>query len=542
LTGFPRSYPGAYAVMISAFLLFGRLSLADEPKQWPAAPPYSETGNILLLPPQATPPPNDPFEPQVVPPSIRGTITYIPIIVPIAHAAGRPYFVMRSVNASRGLSDGIGKKDDSNSPQAPGLTDVVSYYTASNTNINEPQYSPDGSKLLIKLGYLPETYPSYELYIWDLEQGKLKRAIPPRLAYAKVFWARDNRHLAYVVGGDIGGYEATGTGHVQARIGDTNTGKEYSLQPNPGVSDFVWTSQGSLLYTLPPQMQGIDNPTQTTKAKNPKVTGKKISKANPTGPLLTKHRSSPEIYEAGTDGKAKRLISDGYNPVPSPDGKQVVYYRSRSLTDQEAATGTNNFRIDHTASRFRPVYWSGKLLSESKVYLYDRQTKQSVLIRNETPDWVYWTPDGSRLVLITMKGEGQSGPTQYGAYFQVLDIKGTPLSALKDLKARDLAVVTARDVDGAIRGGVNPQYMPQGVSNDGRYFFMFLSELTEKSERFDIYDQMEKRSLSAIDLESGEVVTVAQIEAKVTHVIGWDWHDESLPEPSAAAMPATKQP
>ena len=136
--------------------------------------------------------------------------------------------------------------------------------------------------------------------------------------------------MAYFQEGDVFGGESRGDTALQLHVYSLETGKSQMIVENPEVKSFCWTNQHCLLYAfngLTPQKTAYDY-----------------------------YYEKPDIYEASLGSKsAKLLISEGYDPVASPNGRWIAF---KGWSNTASKAGHERFGL----------------------YIYDRQAKKRTFL------------------------------------------------------------------------------------------------------------------------------------------------------------------
>lgn len=428
----------------------------------PRSPHLSKKPIMQIEAPIPEPPPNDLMKKVASDGPVRGTLVYAPYV--FAEPASEHYFVLRGV----GLTRFVGQQ----------ATSVASYHVETAIYLFDPKFSSDGTRILFKGGWPFESYGRYQLFMWDIKaQQLLMVGDAESISYNDVFWSPDDNYIAYIRGGNTAGKAERGTSQIQLRILDLRTGKSRRVAKNPGVTRMAWTQQGTLLFTMLPKNPGAkeedDDPRDAAEGEEPGTP------------------SQPSIYEAPIKGgKARLIIENGFDPVPSPDGKWIAF---------NSLTAPANGAINPNAP--------------PDLHLFNRARQERILLDSIGKAFVGWTPDGKSLVTIeTVYGAGE---VQGEAHIKLTD----PAT----LRTRQVATLSARDFKVIGRTVGSDQFKAIKFSRDGRFLFVNISEVTGESHPF----LTTRETLQAIDLSSGGVFTVAQLEDPYARVLGWDWHDES---------------
>ncbi|MDQ3814753.1 MAG: hypothetical protein M3347_12490, partial [Armatimonadota bacterium] len=270
----------------------------------------------------------------------------------------------------------------------------------------------------------------------------------------------------------------------------------------PGVTQIASSHQGTLLYTMQPEL----NETITTQAENK-------PQGDEADAMFTLQRMlRPSIYEVpAAGGEPKKLIQDGYSPMPSPDDAWIAFFGWPDAA-QEVAEARATHRTPEPAA-------------EPRLYLYNRATKKRILIHSQTFDFLRWTPDNRHLIMIETQYEKDIADKGQGkAHIKVVDITKRGVGDVENTRnIKDIARLQAQDFKPISRIKTAPQFQPLGVSKDGSYLFVKVSENIGIDHPF----YREIKSLQAVNLNDGTISLVARIDNKWGSVLGWDWYDES---------------
>ncbi len=441
-------------------------------QSWPVVP--VNTSGLKLAAPLPTAPPNDLFQKGALPAGVRGTLLYTPMLY---HVPGsQTYLILRGIGVTRAI--------------AGQQTAIASYRSNLDIVLFDPQFSPDGKRILFKEGAPFESYGSYSLYLWDTMAGSLRAVTDHREAinFNEVFWSPDGNSIAYVRGGDMAGREGRNTKQIHLRILDLQKGKSRRVVKNRGTTDMAWTQQGTLLFTMLPKNPNIpeEQEKEEDKAEGPE----------PEAPAV------PSIYEAAAKGGAvKRIIENGYNPAPSPDGRWIAF-----LDRPQAAGKADPKAADAT-------------VAPPALYLYDRVRKERIPVGSEKVDFLLWTPDSRSLLVIKTAYMGVQGGSAKGeAYISLVNPVTLGTRQVATLEGYDYRPFPGRNITSRL-------FTPMKFSRDGRFLFVRAEEITGPgaSPSFNAV----RKTLQAVNLASGQVAVVAQFNDDAARVLGFDWHDET---------------
>lgn len=401
---------------------------------------------------------------------VRGTLLYAPLL----HASpSQQYFIMRGVGGVRGTLNGQ-------------QTGIVSYRTETPMHLAEPQFSPDGKRILFRSGRSSSPIETFQLFLWDIDTGQLTGTVNrENILFHDIAWSPDSRRIAYIRGGtSIGDVdERYDSGELQLRIYDLDTDKSRRVVKNRGAREMTWTNQGTLLFTMNPQHLSPKHEEDDEQDKADPA------QPEPDAPL------KPSIYEVpAKGGKAKMIIDGGFHASPSPDGRWIAYLQ-RTPEDQARLQKLKDTNVP------------------ANLYFFGRTNGQSTLIGSFKADDLRWTPDSQSLVVIDYP-ENRKQPDAQAAISVV---------NAQTRQSRKLATLKARDNVGASRNITSRHFTPLKLSRDSRYLFVSVSEYTGVSGPY----YQERMTLRAVNLSDGSVFQVARIEDPHGMVHGWDWYDET---------------
>ncbi len=292
----------------------------------------------------------------------------------------------------------------------------------------QPQYSPDGTKVLIRVGnYLTTNYVTYRPLILDIKAGKLTEVEAPNYSIGNltVLWSSDSRYIAYLRHGfalPFGGQDT-----AQLYVYDTRTGKNQQVVENEGVKDsFAWTSGDKLLYSIFP------------------------SGTPPTRPPA-------DLYEFSVaTGKSILLRHDAYRPASSPDGKEVVF-----LAVSDPRPSAKSRTPDRTPFSFTYKYAANKYL-----VVWSRVSGKAHLIRQEqAPHFseLRWFPDSRGLVLTNRRVVSE---TQDQADITTYDLETDKLRKVATVPYADYEQIDSR----------RPLFVPLTVAKNSDWLFFTVQQ------------------------------------------------------------------
>ena len=82
-----------------------------------------------------------------------------------------------------------------------GVSAVQTFAVVSNGfGVFTPQWSPDGNRLLLKVGTQGDSISRYLIYLWNPQRGRIQQGPKEEIAYLQPRWSPDSARIAYVVG------------------------------------------------------------------------------------------------------------------------------------------------------------------------------------------------------------------------------------------------------------------------------------------------------------------------------------------------------
>ncbi len=357
----------------------------------------------------------------------------------------------------------------------------------------EPQFSPDGRYLLLKLGVPWSFDTTYELYVFDTVTRDLRQACTQEGNYELVSWSPDGNYIAFMAGGDAAGQvqavhlsDVVYTGPIRLYVCEWRTGKVTQVASNDTLrGPFTWLAPHTLFYGMLPELEV--SPTNQKSAKQA-VTPR------------------PNVYEYDVDLHASRLtLQDAYRPMAAPNGKWIAFYGSEHpdapfiLRDgwedapQGAAlavahrNGSERVALNIEGGPYAFLQWLPTNLDETPKLLTVKQTRYGLNNEAEVREWNIAT-----------------------RHFRVV------------------ATLRAHDYEFSPRSVIEPQFLPLSLSSDGKTLLVQVVESFGPDPMYPPIGKMTfgvsliRQSLQAVDLTSGRVSVITQVEG--AH--GLAWHEK----------------
>lgn len=439
---------------------------------WPQAPLARDALSVKISEPILQSPRRDPLKSLNQKSPIQGVLAYIPRIKLDDDPVARHSIVMYGV----GIPGSYRGKP----------TPVVSYRADApyNENIGVPSFSPDGQWLLMKVGEYYGAFNGYKPYLWNLKSRQMRVLVNPEqssLTFDRLQWSRDSQWLAYVTGGDQSGNEIHNT-TLALWMYNVKTGKHHKVFTNPFVKSFAW-SRDRLLFSVTPSRS------------RPRPTDSKS---------VSRH---PSIYEAGVadPGNGNLLIQDAYNPVPSPDGQKIVFFGWPATLASDSNSASDGTPAPAPLQNFG-------------LYVFDRATKERFYLGPHQAGEMAWAKDNKKLVLIEpIYGRERLGHCTLMVYLIETDTR----------RARLITVLEAQDFTFVDRIPTRLHFQLMGLVNNDKWILIKKSEFIGLEQSY--YTEMQ--TMEALNVDTGRVETIAQVENKWGAAFGLSWIDR-------AALPA----
>jgi hypothetical protein len=351
----------------------------------------------------------------------------------------------------------------------------------------DPQFSPDGRHVLVKIGAYGTSYMSHVMYVMDLKTSRLRMLTagrePLRLLFLPMSWSPDGKFLAFVAHlDDEGGPDPTQT-KPELITYSLLTGAPYVVSRNIEVRySFDWLAPHTLLYSSLSPSGGIG-------------AGATVLSRVPIDPnQLPPLKQHPDLYAVSAEGGAAQRVSpDAYRATASPDGKWIAFFGSEN------------------PARPLPLFYDWEWNPRGSVALAVASMgglRRKALNREEVnyPD-VLWGPIHT---LFTLKESGFS--PDGSAVVKAWNIETG--------RFRLVATLTAKDIEPVSRIIVQPQFRGLAVAptRTGACIIVRVTEMVGLQGM--TYDA--RTSLVAVDASTGLVSTVARVET----AFGVDWWTE----------------
>lgn len=497
---------------ICFFVVLGKASVSNsqELDDWPA-PPEAAKGLTVKLGPQRSEIPRVTFSPEVLesPPDdplqlfpqelCRGIIVNLPYLKVEGYNESQQYYSLYGVNY-RGLYKGELKSQ------------ITLHATYSISYLQSPVFSPNGRKVLYKGGSPFNSGASYRLFSWDFDKKIIDQAmirekkgegvqIIPH-SHFNVYWSPDSRYVLYTIPHSkinpvgvrmpnhsnitLNAYDTEEkknivlADHVALGVLVTNI-RDFTWQGAP-YSTFGWTPQHTVLYTKQ-QMRTEEEILERRRNE-----------------LLEPYR--PHIYEVSLRGsKPELLISNGTNPLPSPDGKSIAFWGWPEDTEKTNKKEEKPRVADTVPKPELPA-----------LYVYDRATKQRRKVSDFLSGRLVWTPDSSSLLIL--------GPSNAATGKRENTLYRIDVASARTVKVADIIAPDAKEEMREYRYFDNLK-----VSRNGEYAIVDTSYGLGSDPHGFVNPEM--KVFLGVNLEDGKITKIAQCENKWASVLGWDWYDLS---------------
>lgn len=361
------------------------------------------------------------------------------------------------------------------------------YHVANSGNVVfAPQFSPDGAKVLFKVGWPYDSHSMYKMYLWDIKTNDVhevrmpfssfdvtadtfqnKKAAPLQYSFPIVQWSPNGQYLSYIRGGDVYGHIIY-DGHVFLDAFDLQHVIRRFLVRNDGVPyGYSWTSDNNILYS-------------------------------------TIESSTIDIYRISPEARNRKLIlKNAYRPTPSPDGSKIAFFGPEHFeTPIKLKEGYLDIRRPH-----------GLSLTVANA----DGTNRKALNREELyyPE-VIWMPDSKHLLTMdpgtsyTSDNDKPTGKMSTNSKVTLWDIETGRRKHICDIPAQDVQFID--------RSPITQQFTPLQLSENGKILFVGVSEITQgQADRNSQY-----MSIKAIDIPPGEIYDIG----KLNNVYDLQWRLE----------------
>ena len=470
------------AFIFSLLITCAPIVRAQTPSEsWPAIPAPREPSfatsgpNIhQFFPTQPNPPADDPVQIETTKDErFRGTVVYTPYIFRREgkEPADERFIVLRGVNQPKRLG--------------AQLTDVVSYrLDLTNLDpIHRPLFSPDGRELLFQQGSTVEgdgdaSSWSY-LYGWNFDTN-LWTVYALSSPWVALRWATDSQHFLdhleppqqywrYVPPTDVAVFDALDkvTKEAQNAVPANRSPRTLLARAT------IWSNQGTIFGT-----------------QAAKVTGDKPA----------------AIEWIPYTQKINLLSSDAYDPCPSPDGRYVAYFGwpGQNLGDNPVPFFPTAKEIAAPLAEVKPDKFSS---GGPFLYLLDRQSGRKSLVSTHGSDFstqndgfLAWTSDGQTLISIVKTPSAETGNDEF------------------IVRTVSLSQMTS---------GLTPA-VPRQMKTIATLYNTITRVWSVAHYRGEDWIYLGNDSLiEAVNVRSGETMTVAQMTGDTSLAVGLDYHNDN---------------
>ncbi len=468
----------AIAIVCASFALTHQVALAQPAsnlmESWPAPPPDKLDPLLLSVLRNPSPEiPHDPLHKVDDQSQIKGTLVYTPRIIVYETQPANYFVVFRQVN---------GAKDFNGT-----LSASAAYIAGTQQHVFEPTYSPDGKKLILKVGRPDAPYGGYRLCMWDMEKQRILY-VPDRLAFRKVSWSADSNLVAYVEGGDEYGREAddmTGESYPShLSVFDLTQDKASQVLEWMSVTDFSWTSTGKLLFSHAEE-SAEDKETPATE---------------------THH---PAIYEVKPSDKSPvKLVSEAQLPLASPDDKWIAFLGW--FDDPQTKEAPKSRLQVYGIGLYNKATKARHLIQTLSGKRRENQLFQPQLKWNATSDTLWWLDNSYQGHSATAK----VNQIKLSQLFETGDVQTAQSTLLATIQMVD------QGNDGRDSSDLPVRFLAS--TKDQQFLILDLSRYTGENRSF----MTEQKSLVALHIADGSLKTLAEAENKWDAVRGWDWKED----------------
>lgn len=331
-----------------------------------------------------------------------------------------------------------------------------------------PQFSPDGTKILFKVGDYVSEYVMFRPMLFERKTKKLTEIESPHqsIGNQNLRWSPDSRYVAYLRHGfalPFGGKDDT----AQLHLYDTITRKDQQVVENDGVVDsFCWMNEG-LLYSVFPA----------------------------GGPPS---RPPADLFAFSTvTGKSTLLRHDAYRPVSSPDGKKIAFI---SVSDPRASAKEKQ-------GNKKPFHFTYDYAVNKYLTLWSPENRTTRVIRQEhfaKFSELRWQPSSRGLVIVNRQRLSES---QMRAEISTYNLETDRVEHTIKISYADYESMDEYEA----------LFLPLSVSKDNKWLFYrvdqpFLATPTDHGQY-----------LRAVRLSDGLVSTLCFVPG----YNGMDWREQS---------------
>ena len=353
------------------------------------------------------------------------------------------------------------------------------FYTNTSDGCFLPVFSPDGNKLVFRVGY-KDSYNN--ILMWNLKAAtwhQIPGGDPRAWRYLHdMIWSPGGRYMAHLTGssGDGSFFDEQGKAFPEGymlTVFDTKIGQEKLLTTQVGT-EFTWTNRGTILYSHMFGEQGED---------------------------VRNLRQRPAVYDMDVArGKSQKLFDGGFYAHESPDGKWIAFadWPGR-IVGQEDPT---------------PQQIEENNGIKAGIYFYHRPTKRRMLIGELPLDLfagrMQWLPNSRSLFVLCL----QRNPLNVDEVTNVLYRIDADQQQLKEV-ARFASFLRFR-----------------GTSPDGKWLYTNANEQIDGPKFPNVIYLHTQHTFSAIEAKTGKQFIIARLKNIANENVDWDFHDESAPDPN----------
>ncbi len=455
-------------ISVATFQLGG---VADPVSQsWPSPPARTPDSPLVVVRFPTVELPHDPLRKVDSQNQIKGTIVYTPRIIVYPEQPANYFIVFHDLNKGKDFGGHVSTS--------------AAYIASTDDHVFNPQYSPNGKKLLIEVGRPDLPYGGYKFFIWDIEK-KVLLGNPDELLFPTLAWSPDSSAVAFVKGGDEQGNEFAGeiSSPTHLCVFDLKRGTSTLVLQQTGVTRFAWTPTGDLLFVAPKQ---------------------EVAGTTPTASHSAVYRVTPGTREPS------KLIDDADTAVPSPDGKSVAFLG-----------WFEDSSIDKARQARPAIYGIGIYNIASNTRTLVQPLPKARRGEGRFPIQLNWSDSSRALWWVDSSYQNGNGRTVINQ-LNLGSAAGGDALKINQPQPKSLATIQTVDSKETERGPASPAVRFVSSTRDGRFILLSVSQLNEINHGF----ATEQRSLVALNIENGALTTLAEVENKWGSVVGWDWHED----------------